>query len=317
MNRVNQFKWVGVCAASLGLLVATPICKPLFGTVFGVYRDDELRMNQLLTQIANQDSEVLSPRTRGYDETGMKKFKVPVSSSSQAPFDVAVVVSFGYFIPKTVLSTFRYGGINMHPSLLPRHRGAAPLYHTMLNGDKETGVSIIKLDPKRFDTGDILLQTKRTMASIGAKCVLETLAKLPTLWSKATPQGNEGATHAPKVNKTQSRIDWSQHSRATIWNILRLAEILDPSTVEMTPSFIHDTKHLVDNKAGTYFIDARRTGCDYAQVMWIKCSDGWLGVTRVHEESKKSPVTTTEFFFGKGVLCPVNNTTIPEDQVVV
>ena len=82
------------------------------------------------------------------------------SYTNEKIFDLAVVVSFGHFLSPLLLSCFNYGAINMHPSLLPKYRGAAPIYHTILNDEKETGVSIIDVHPKTIDGGDILLQKK-------------------------------------------------------------------------------------------------------------------------------------------------------------
>jgi methionyl-tRNA formyltransferase len=75
-------------------------------------------------------------------------------------FDHAVVVSFRYFIPNSIIQLYSKGIFNVHPSLLPKYQGAAPLHHTILNGDLETGVSIIELHPKMMDCGDILDQVK-------------------------------------------------------------------------------------------------------------------------------------------------------------
>ncbi|KAI8831724.1 formyl transferase, partial [Chytridium lagenaria] len=75
-------------------------------------------------------------------------------------YDVAVVVSFRYFLPKELIRFFPHGAFNVHPSLLPRYRGAAPLQHTILNRDKEAGVSIMDLDEEKFDAGRILHQTR-------------------------------------------------------------------------------------------------------------------------------------------------------------
>jgi methionyl-tRNA formyltransferase len=74
-------------------------------------------------------------------------------------YDLGVVVSFGYFIPPHIISAFRYGAINVHPSLLPKFRGAAPIQHTILRGESETGVTVQELDDKEFDAGRILAQT--------------------------------------------------------------------------------------------------------------------------------------------------------------
>jgi methionyl-tRNA formyltransferase len=81
---------------------------------------------------------------------------MPTSSS----YDLGVVVSFGYFIPKRIIDAFQQGAINVHPSLLPRFRGASPIQHAIMHGDIETGVSIIELHPHQFDAGRILSQSR-------------------------------------------------------------------------------------------------------------------------------------------------------------
>lgn len=87
----------------------------------------------------------------------LRDWQLPQLASQQQP-DLAIVVSFRYFIPRRILDCFRVGAINLHPSLLPQYRGPAPLHWPLLNGDAETGVSVIKLHPDRFDAGDILQQ---------------------------------------------------------------------------------------------------------------------------------------------------------------
>ncbi|KAI9026546.1 formyl transferase [Phycomyces nitens] len=87
-------------------------------------------------------------------EKTLDNWKVP------GKFDLGVVVSFGYFIPPHVIKSFEKGAINVHPSLLPKYRGAAPIQHTILGGDEETGVTVQELDDKAFDAGRILSQKK-------------------------------------------------------------------------------------------------------------------------------------------------------------
>lgn len=79
---------------------------------------------------------------------------------SNKSYDLGVVVSFGYFIPPHIISSFKYGAVNVHPSLLPKYRGAAPIQHAILYGDSQTGVTIQELDDREFDAGRILAQTK-------------------------------------------------------------------------------------------------------------------------------------------------------------
>ncbi len=82
----------------------------------------------------------------------------PQRMESSWNIDFGIVISFGYFIPKRILSCFPRGIVNLHPSLLPKYRGAAPILHTLVNGDRIGGVSIIELHPERFDAGRILSQ---------------------------------------------------------------------------------------------------------------------------------------------------------------
>lgn len=78
-----------------------------------------------------------------------------------------MVVSFGYFVPAPIIHGFKHGALNVHPSLLPKYRGAAPIQHTILAGDDETGVTIQELDDKAFDAGRILAQTKMVLLVLG------------------------------------------------------------------------------------------------------------------------------------------------------
>lgn len=88
--------------------------------------------------------------------SSLNNWNVPTDKT----YDLGVVVSFGYFIPPHIISSFKYGAVNVHPSLLPKYRGAAPIQHAILYGDKETGVSVQELDDREFDAGRILTQQK-------------------------------------------------------------------------------------------------------------------------------------------------------------
>jgi methionyl-tRNA formyltransferase len=92
----------------------------------------------------------------------LKQWQLPTDKQ----YDLAVVVSFGYFIPPHIISRFRLGAINVHPSLLPKYRGAAPIQHAILNGDRKTGVTVQELDEREFDAGRILNQKEVVMGII-------------------------------------------------------------------------------------------------------------------------------------------------------
>jgi len=133
--------------------------------------------------------------------------------------EVMVVAAYGLILPRAVLDMPRYGCINIHGSLLPRWRGAAPIQRALLAGDAETGVCIMQMEAG-LDTGPVLLRgafpieatdTTATLhdrlAALGATLVVEALGKLPL---PAEPQPAEGVTYAHKIEKAEALIDWSK-----------------------------------------------------------------------------------------------------------
>ncbi|WBU60498.1 methionyl-tRNA formyltransferase [Paracoccus albus] len=133
--------------------------------------------------------------------------------------DVAVVVAYGLILPQPVLDAPRLGCVNIHASLLPRWRGAAPIHRAIMAGDDETGVSIMQMEAG-LDTGPVLAERRTPitsdlttadlhdrLAAMGADLVVETLDRLP---AKAVAQPDTGVTYAAKIDKTEARIDWSR-----------------------------------------------------------------------------------------------------------
>lgn len=134
--------------------------------------------------------------------------------------DIMIVVAYGLILPQRVLDIPVYGCLNVHGSLLPRWRGAAPIQRAIWAGDSKTGVTIMQMD-KGLDTGDILLKSTidispadtsaslyEKLAEIGPPTLLETLASLTEIQSE--PQNNEQANYAQKLTKEEARIDWQQ-----------------------------------------------------------------------------------------------------------
>lgn len=132
--------------------------------------------------------------------------------------DVAVVVAYGLILPQPVLDATRLGCLNIHASLLPRWRGAAPIHRAVMAGDAETGVCIMQMEAG-LDTGPVLLRQALPigagdttgdlhdrLSDLGAAMILQTLGQLPTL--AAEPQPAEGVTYAAKIDKAEARVDW-------------------------------------------------------------------------------------------------------------
>ena len=136
--------------------------------------------------------------------------------------DIAVVAAYGLILPKAFLEAPRHGCLNIHASLLPRWRGAAPIQRAILAGDRISGVTIMRMD-KGLDTGPMLLRESATigpktsagklhdeLAAMGARMIVEALAKLEAGKLEETPQPDEGVTYAAKIDKAETRIDWAR-----------------------------------------------------------------------------------------------------------
>jgi methionyl-tRNA formyltransferase len=134
--------------------------------------------------------------------------------------DIMIDVAYGLFLPKEVLTTFKYGCINVHPSLLPRWRGAAPIQRAILAGDAETGVTVMQVD-EGWDTGNILNQTKinisvtdtaasmqEKLSKLGAKLLLGVLESLEQGKLKPIPQDDSKSCYADKITKHNAQLDW-------------------------------------------------------------------------------------------------------------
>lgn len=146
--------------------------------------------------------------------------------------DLMVVAAYGLILPPGVLTIPRLGAINIHASLLPRWRGAAPIARALLAGDRETGVCIMQMD-QGLDTGPVLRCEKLSilddddalvlhdrLAELGSRLVVAVIDALSTGGVSPTPQPGQGATYAPKLEKREARIDWNR-SAEDIWRLIR------------------------------------------------------------------------------------------------
>lgn len=134
--------------------------------------------------------------------------------------DVAVVAAYGLLLPKPILTTPRVGCLNVHASLLPRWRGAAPIERAILAGDRETGVTIMQMD-EGLDTGPVLLTARvpitqdttaprlyESLAHIGARVLVRALSGVIAGTLRATPQAKDGVIYARKLDRQEGRLDW-------------------------------------------------------------------------------------------------------------
>ncbi len=155
--------------------------------------------------------------------------------------DAMVVVAYGLLLPQTVLDIPRHGCFNIHASLLPRWRGAAPIQRAIMAGDRETGVTIMRMDAG-LDTGSTLLQEKvaigeqtagelqDALAKLGARLMVESLEKLERGKLSETAQPAQGATYAKKISKDEARLDWQRPAT----ELARQVRAFNPAPVAWT-----------------------------------------------------------------------------------
>lgn len=146
--------------------------------------------------------------------------------------DLIVVVAYGQILPRAILDIPKFGCLNVHTSLLPKYRGAAPIQWAIFNGDAETGVTIMKMDAG-LDTGEIASEVRTPiadtddsqtlhdrLAKLGADLLVRTIPEYVSGRITPRPQPAVGASYARKITKEDGRIDWSRPARE-IWNQVR------------------------------------------------------------------------------------------------
>uniref|UniRef100_A0A0A9WJL9 methionyl-tRNA formyltransferase n=1 Tax=Lygus hesperus TaxID=30085 RepID=A0A0A9WJL9_LYGHE len=202
------------------------------------------------------------------------------ASSIRDKYHIGLVVSFGHMIPKDVLEAFPLGCINVHSSILPKYRGAAPIIHSVMNGDSETGVTIMKIRPHKFDVGEIVRQYRLSVSPVessvelearlavcGGQMVMECLRDLPRSLRMAVKQPSEGVSYAPKVKSGMSKVDWSMMDALQIFNLHRAIGHLHPlkttwhgQPIRLLDVRVDDTKKSSDseNVASDHSADQRR-----------------------------------------------------------
>ncbi|HEY1152879.1 MAG TPA: methionyl-tRNA formyltransferase [Pseudolabrys sp.] len=218
--------------------------------------------------------------------------------------DAAVVVAYGMILPKPVLDAPPLGCFNVHASLLPRWRGAAPIHRAVMAGDAETGVTIMKMD-EGLDTGDMVLvdrmpidvnattgQLHDALARLGADLMVRALGALERGTLTATPQPAEGVTYAAKLTNAETRIDWAKPARTVHDHIRGLSPFpgawfdLDGVRVKVLRAALADGS----GAPGTVLDDT----------LTIACGDGAVRLVNV-QRAGKQPMNAEDFLRGNSV----------------
>lgn len=215
--------------------------------------------------------------------------------------DVICVVAYGKILPKEILDIPKYGCVNVHASILPKYRGAAPIQWAVINGDSKTGVTTMQMD-EGMDTGDILICEKvdidknettgelwDKLSIIGGKVLVKTLNKIEDGTITRTKQG-DNYTMAPMLNKELSKINWQEKTSLEIKNLTRglnpimgTYAFLDGKKYKFWSVEIAD-ENGIENKneeAGTILISNEKQG------LYVKTKDGVLKINIIQPENSK------------------------------
>jgi len=229
---------------------------------------------------------VLTPRSlRGADEQG-------VFALHDA--DVAVVVAFGLILPRPVLDAPRYGCLNLHGSLLPRWRGAAPIQRAVMAGDSRTGIMVMQMD-EGLDTGPVALveempigpdmtagELHDKMMLVGADLMGRALAALERDSLHFTPQSEVGATYAKKIEKAEARINWSWPA-PDVHNLIRG---LSPFPGAWFEADLNGMPSRIKALRSTFAPGKGAPGVLLDDQLTIACGSGAVRLTHVQREGK-------------------------------
>ncbi len=224
--------------------------------------------------------------------------------------ELIVVAAFGQFLSKEILELPKYGCINVHASLLPKYRGAAPIQYAIIKGEKESGVTIMQMDIG-MDTGAMLdkvvvpIAENTTMGELhdalreqGAALLLEVIDKIAAGTAVAEPQDNEQATYATLLDRSMEHIDWSKTAQE-VHNLIRGFNPA-PSTFTKLPNGkslkIWGSK-MTDKSSAAAAGTVIETG---KHIFFVACGEGVLEIIEVQPESKKR-MPAQVFLNGRGV----------------
>nr|XP_056721681.1 methionyl-tRNA formyltransferase, mitochondrial [Euleptes europaea] len=230
-------------------------------------------------------------------------------------FDVGVVASFGRLLSEDLILKFPYGVLNVHPSCLPRWRGPAPIIHTMLHGDRVTGVTIMQIRPRRFDVGPIIKQEtfpvpafctvkelESLLSKLGANMLITVLQNLPECLQNKKEQPKEGVTFAPKVTVSMSCVQWEEQTSEQVLRLHRALGTMMPLQTLWMGTVIK-LLDLVDVDTGLPDRLATEHGTTPGSVIYhkqlqtlmVRCKEGWVGVKALVLKKK---LTATDFYNG-------------------
>ena len=217
--------------------------------------------------------------------------------------DVMVVAAYGQILPASILDVPTYGCINIHASLLPKFRGAAPINRAIIEGESESGITIMKMD-EGLDTGPMLLKGSLpigprmtagdlhdALAQLGSSLIVDALDRLVDGDLSETPQDDEKASYAPKMSTEDGRIDWSE-SVERVANLIRGVNPWpgafsqfdrDEGADRVKFHRAHPVENREDKPGGTVLRADPKAG-----ELWIACGDGAVAIDRIQAPGRRA-----------------------------
>lgn len=252
--------------------------------------------------------------SKGYPVYQPQRVKTPefVAELRAMQPDLIVVAAFGQFLSQEILDMPKYGCINVHASLLPKYRGAAPIQYAIIKGEQETGVTIMKMDIG-MDTGAMLnkvvvpITENMTMGELhdklqakGAQLLVDTIPAIENGTAVAIPQNNAEATYATLLDRSMECIDWSK-SAQEVHNLIRGFNPA-PSTFTKLPNGknLKIWGSLLSDKASTAAPGTVIETTKKNKSFLVACGKGVIEITKVQPESKKR-MPAQVFLNGRGV----------------
>jgi methionyl-tRNA formyltransferase len=222
--------------------------------------------------------------------------------------DVAVVVAYGLLLPEAILNGTRLGAYNGHASLLPRWRGAAPIQRAIMAGDRQSGMMVMKMD-KGLDTGPVahtvLVEIEQNMtagelhdrlSAVGAAAIVEAMASLEAGTLTAVPQAEDGILYAAKIDKGETRVDFSR-SAIEVHNHIRGLSPFPGAWTEMVINGKPERVKLLASELVAAGCESAAPGMVMDDRLAVACGSGSVRLSRLQKAGGK-PLSTEDFLRG-------------------
>ena len=261
---------------------------------------------------SNRGQKINASPIEQFSKKNKINFRNPISLDSKEEFeifkelspDLAVVVAYGQIIPKIFLGTAKFGFINIHASLLPKWRGAAPIQRAIMNGDTKTGVSIMRIEEK-LDSGPVLSakeldldqattygEIEKKLSELGASVLIESLKKIENGKAKFVDQVHSEATYAKKIDKTETKINWNLDAN----EVIRHIHGLSPNPGAWFEYENERFKVLRANKSSA----TGKPGSVLDEELTIGCKSDSIQILEIQRQGKNKQ-TTKEFLLGNKI----------------